>query len=282
MLKLKSILLVSLSVLAPLAATGFGQSHPPSHQLAHANRIVSAAATSDCQSTFTSGSGVNFLEFCVTVNGNITEFQSPQGIEHIREGGFAEGYGICDFSNLTRYTDFADLGDSGNWLDPVRTQPHGANTFPLKIVRNTSDGIFTLTQTFVQNPGERIVKITMTIKNNTAVARDFAMVRYADIDANNADFTTLFTNTFDFDREAAWGYNPGFNDFGLMLATVPVPETFGEFAVVQSTSDAIDPCAPVDQLASTPFVGDGSVAIDWNGTLGPRKSATFTGEYRRF
>jgi hypothetical protein len=44
------------------------------------------------------------LQFCVTVNGNITEFQSPVGFEHIREGSFGEGYGICDFSNLNRFS----------------------------------------------------------------------------------------------------------------------------------------------------------------------------------
>jgi hypothetical protein len=277
----KSILL-SLSLLAPLAATSFGQNHQQTQQKIHANTLTSAAATSDCQSTFTSGSGPNFLEWCVTQNGNITEFQSPQGVEHIREGAISEGYGICDLDSLNRYTDYADLGDSGNWLDPVRTQPHGLNTFPLTITRTTSDGIFTLTQNFSQNTGERIVKVSMTIKNQTAVPRDFELVRFADIDANNANFATSFVNTFDFDRESAWGYNPGFNDFGLMLATAPVSSAFGDFAVVQNTPNGIDPCGPVDQLATTPFVGDGSVAVDWNGTLGPHKSATFTGEYKRF
>jgi formate dehydrogenase major subunit len=43
-----------------------------------------------------------------------------------------------------------------------------------------------------------------------------------------------------------------------------------------------DPCSPVANLPiPTPFFGDGSAGHDWNGTLGPGKSATFTGEYKR-
>src|SRR5262249_39740141 len=151
-------------------------------QQPHGSKLASAAVTSDCQSTFTSGSGLTFMEFCVTQNGNITEFQSPQGVEHIREGSFGEGYGICDFDNLNRYYDYADFGDTGNWLDPVLKQPNGPNTFPLTITRTTADGVFTLTQVFSQTPGERIVKVAMTLKNQTAASRDFALVRFADID----------------------------------------------------------------------------------------------------
>src|SRR5664279_1736544 len=207
---LKSICMTTFLILT-LLSVGFSQSQ----QKIHVSKNSSNAATSDCQSTFTSGNGPTFMEFCVTQNGNVTEFQSPVGVEHIREGDIVEGYGICDFTNLTRYFDWADGGDSGNWLNAVRTQPHGANTFPLKITRTTSDGIFTLTQTFTQNTAERIVKIAMSLKNNTAIPRDFALVRDADIDANNANDGT-FMNTFDFDRESAWGYNAGFNLYGLM------------------------------------------------------------------
>jgi hypothetical protein len=273
MLKLHWI--VTLSLCLPVGA--FAQQNKQETLRA---AVSSAMATSVCQSTFTSGTGPNFLQWCVTQNGNIVEFKSPAGIEHIREGGFNEGYGICDFNNLNRYFDWADGGDSGNWQAPVRTQPNGANTLPLKLVRNTIDGIFTLTQTFAQIPGEQVVKVTMTLKNNTAVSRDYALVRYADVDANNANGGN-FVNTFDFDHKSAWGYNPGFNLYGLMLTTVPT--TLGHFAVVQNTPDPIDPCSPVAHLPiPTPFVGDGSVALDWNGTLGPGKAVTVTGEYKRF
>ena len=46
------------------------------------------------------------------MNGNIVEFQSPKGAEYIRIGSFGEGYGVCDFTTTTRYSDYADYGDS--------------------------------------------------------------------------------------------------------------------------------------------------------------------------
>jgi hypothetical protein len=273
---LKSIVFATLSVPALLAAA-FSQSQPQQQDLMAV--ISSETATDVCQSTFTTGSGPTLLKFCVTMNGNITEFQSPAGVEHIREGGYLEGYGICDFSNLNRYYDWADGGDSGNWLAPVRTQPGGPNTFPLKIVRTTSDGIFTLTQVFSEIANEQLVKIAMTLKNDTAVARDYALVRYADIDANNADGGD-FKNEFDFDHQSAWGYNPGFNTHGLMLYSSPTSQ--GHFAFVQNTPNPPDPCSPVANLPATPYFGDGSAGHDWNGTLGPGKSVTVTAEYKRF
>jgi hypothetical protein len=274
---LKSIVFATLSVPALLAAS-FSQSQQQHPDVMPA--LSSDAATDVCQSTFTTGAGPTYLQFCVTQNGNITEFQSPVGVEHIREGSYNEGYGICDFSSLNRYYDWADGGDSGNWLAPVRTQPKGPNTFPLKIVRTTSDGIFTLTQVFSETANEQIAKITMTIKNDTAVSRDYAVVRYADIDANNADGGD-FKNWFDFEHQSGWGYNPGFNTHGLMLYSSPTSQ--GHFGFVQNTPDPPDPCSPVANLPSiTPWFGDGSAGHDWNGTLGPGKSATFTAEYKRF
>lgn len=264
-------LLLALAVLT-LAATGFGQVQ----QKAPDADKVSPDATTTCKLTFTSGSSPNYLQFCVTVNGNIVEFQSPHGFEHIREGEILEGYGICDFGNLTRYYDWA-AEDSGNWEPPTFT----GKSLPITIKRTTSDGVYTLTQVINRNTTDPGVLITMTLKNNTAAAHDFSLIRYADIDANNAYFKGDAEDLFDFTHESAWGYNNGFNLFGVMLSTVPTAQT--HFAFVQDTYEPPDPCAPVNNLpASTPWFGDGSVGMDWNGTLKADKSLTFEGEYRRF
>jgi hypothetical protein len=263
-------LLLFASVIT-LAAAGFGQVQ----QKTRVADAVTIDATTTCKHTFTSGSGPNLLKFCVTVNGNVAQLTSPGGFEHIREGTILEGYSICDFGSLTRYYDFA-AADSGNWQNPVVT----GTGLPLTIKRTTSDGIYTLTQVFNRNTVEPAVKITMTLKNNTAAAHDFALVRYADIDANNAHGGD-FQNLFDYDRESAWGYNNGFNLFGVMLYSVPTGQP--HFAFVQNTADFPDSCSPVANLPlTTPFLGDGSVGMDWNGTLGASKAITVTGEYRRF
>ncbi len=273
---MKLVLLVVILTLA-------GQSFAQSRQTKPEPGAISPDATNVCQSTFTSGSGQTYFQFCVTVNGNITELQSPAGYEHIRIGSVNEGYAICDFGTTTgtetKYYDYADGGDSGNWQAPVTTQPGGVNTFPLKIVRTTSDGVYTLTQTFTRDTVEPTVKIAMTLKNNTKAARDFALVRYADIDANNGDNNE--TDLFDFSHDAAWGYNNGFNLYGVMLFTVPT--NVAHFGFVQSTYQIPDPCGPVNNLpASTPWSGDGSVGFEWNNTLNNAKSIAVTAEYRRF
>jgi hypothetical protein len=267
----------STLVVLALAAPGFAQSK---QQQSSSAAMLSALSTTSCQSTFTSGSGPSYLQFCVTANGNITEFQSPLGVEHIREGTYGEGYGICDYesSGLVRYYDWAGFGDSGNWLSPVISQPYGFNTFPLKIVRTTSDGIFTLTQVFSRVSGELIVKVAMTLRNNSGISRDFALVRYADIDANNAHGGD-YNNEFDFGNDSAWGYNNGFNTaYGLMISTAPTK--LPHFAFVQSSAGGPDPCSP--SFATVPYYGDGSAGHDWNGTIAAFQSLSVTAEYKRF
>ena len=145
----KTILFVGLVLMSTLSVGQSKQAGMPDE--------VSPDATQTCQSTFTSGSVSTLLKFCVTVNGNITQLESPQNIEFISHGGFAEGYGVCDSTAGKAYFDYA-TNDTGNWNAPVRTQPGGANTFPLKIVRTTADGIWTLTQNFSRNPGERATR----------------------------------------------------------------------------------------------------------------------------
>src|SRR5213594_1450398 len=106
------------------------------------------ATTSACQSFYTSGSGSSYMKFCVTTNGNIAKFESPQGFTQM----YAEGYGVCDntIPSSGYWVDYYDheYTGSGNWATPVVVQPNGPNTFPLKIVRSSSDGLWTLTQTF--------------------------------------------------------------------------------------------------------------------------------------
>jgi hypothetical protein len=246
---------------------------------------VSIDATTVCHSTFTSGSGSNYLKFCVTENGNITEFQSPQGFEAIDEGAVYEGYGVCDLTGGdTRYYDYAAEA-STNWLPATIS----GSSLPITIKRTTSDGIWTLTQVINRNTTDPAVTITMTLKNNTGISRYIGLLRYADIDANNANGGT-FDNYFDFDHESAWGYNtpslatlpppPSTNRFGVMLYSDPTSVPHWAFA--QNVSYGPDPCLPNNHLASTPFYGDGSVAVEWAQTIGPGNDLKVESEYRRF
>jgi hypothetical protein len=231
----------------------------------------------NCQSTFNYGSGQTLFDFCVTSDGNLIQFTSPQGFEHIQEGVIGEGYGICDTDLNAAYFDYAQRGASGNWNNPVIAQPGGPNTFPLKMTRVTSDRVFALTQSFSRNPGERIVKITMTIKNTSSVGKAVILLRYADIDANNADHGD-YLNEFDYGFESVWGYNTG--SYGLGLSLVPTSVSHSE--LVWDNASAPDTCTPRSNLATTPFLGDGSAGIMFFFPLAAGKSKTVSVEYQRF
>jgi len=246
---------------------------------------ISPDSTTTCNKTFTSGSGSNYLKFCVTQNGNITQYESPQGFEAIDEGVVWEGYGICDTSSGIRYEDYAATGTT-NWLPPTIS----GGSLPMTIKRTTSDGIWTLTQVINRNTTDPAVTISNTLKNNTGVARFVGFIRYADIDANNANGGT-FDNYFGYDHESAWGYNPptslssipppsSTNRFGVMIYANPTSQPHWAFA--QNVPGGPDPCVPNTHLSTPSFFGDGSVAVEWAVTIDGGQSAKFANEYRRF
>jgi hypothetical protein len=74
-------------------------------------------ATTTCQYNFTAGANNSYLSYCVTVNGNILQIQTPYG--HPQSGADGEGYGICNESPGQNYTDYA-TSDTGNWKAATR------------------------------------------------------------------------------------------------------------------------------------------------------------------
>src|SRR5262245_24635272 len=81
--------------------------------------VPSQDATVACSFTFTANSGNKFIKYCVTKNGSITQFESPQGREYISLAPAGEGYGLCNFDAQTQYCDYAGYGDSSNWQAPT-------------------------------------------------------------------------------------------------------------------------------------------------------------------
>ena len=53
----------------------------------------------------------------------------------------------------------------------------------MKIVRTTTDGMYTLTQAITQNAGNALAQVSMAIKNNTTTQHHVGILRYADVDA---------------------------------------------------------------------------------------------------
>lgn len=229
-------------------------------------------ATSTCSFTFSSGVNNTFLKYCVTVNGNITQLQTPLGHEHIAVGSFGEGYGVCDTTTNVGYFDYADFGDSGNWGAPVTTHPSAT---VVKVVRSTSDGIWTLTQVITQVAASSSIKVAMTLKNNTAVARFAYLMRYADVDAN-----ATFSNTLDGTVNSAWGYTE--EGYGLQLQNAGNPPAgFGWVGYPQNSPAGPTPCNPFATFVNGPIIAtDGSIVEFYDGTFPALGSKTVTATYK--
>jgi len=234
----------------------------------------SPLSTTECAFTFTSGTGLTFLKYCVTANGNITSFESPSGQEQINAGTAGEGYGMCDFTGGTGYNDYAGFGDSANW-EPATVVSQSAKS--VKIARTTSDGVWKLTQTISQIGGTSpYAKIAMTLTNNSSVTRQGQLIRYADVDA-----ASISQNNFDLTVNSAFGWNPGREPAGSGLMLQNVGNTIHPLAFTQEVPDGPVPCVPFAHMSnSTQIASDGSVAILYRFQIAAHRSQTVTVSYR--
>jgi hypothetical protein len=263
------------------------QQEGASAEKAPAVLAVTPLETSACTYTFTTGAGESFLQFCVTVNGNVTQFEAPQGFEHIRHGVFGEGYGVCDLNSGTEYFDYADFGDSPDW-NPSTLLRQTATS--VKIARTTIDGIWTLTQTFTQVAGPPpFVKVDMSLKNNTAIDRTVYLVRWADVEPDH-----LFTASMGATSNSAFAwdqtnfFNAGFrSNFGLMLQGVALPQQLfpdvGPQGFIQTSvfQDPPPPCNPYAFFFSgTPPEFSGSLSMLYSLGVPHRASKAITVNYK--
>lgn len=131
-----------------------------------------AHADTQCYSTVTTHN-VARIQFCITRNGNVIQLQGPAGWLQVAD---AEGYGVCPLDGSEGYYDLGGDGAGGDWDEPTITQPKGPNTFPLSISRRTSDGRYTLTQSYKLVGAGKTVGITMTLVGPLA-----RLVRLVDI-----------------------------------------------------------------------------------------------------
>lgn len=239
----------SLILTAVLTVSSFALAQQDSRQGPQA-ATVSPNATTTCAATFTSGTGHNTTQYCVTKNGNITQF-SRNGDEYLQVGDVSEGYGICDGN--TRYFDYA-FNDSGN-LGPATFTSTATKAVS---IRTTSDGIWQITNTVTKvaanGSGPGSAKVSMKFTNLTNVERDLAVVRMADVDFLSGGGPDV-NNDFDFTPDTAFGLASGFRS-GLSVTN----NTFVEAtAFTQNFSVGPDPCNL--GAAPQPFVGDGSIAM---------------------
>lgn len=240
-----------LSTVAVMALSSFALAQQIS-QMEAAAAMKNAPASTTCAATFTSGSGHNFTKYCVTANGNITQF-SRDIDEYINVGLVSEGYGICDLTSKTSYTDYAS-SDSGNWLAATFT----STATQALSTRKTSDGIWQITnqinQVAASATSPAAARVTMKVKNLTGVSRQIALVRFADTDFQEGSSVDT-KNDFDFTLDYAAGLEGGFQT-GLSLTNGT--SSFGHDAFSLNTFHGPDPCATLP-ISTQPFVGDGGI-----------------------
>jgi hypothetical protein len=107
---------------------------------------------------FISGANKKYLSYCVTASGTILNLTTP--LDHPQLFN-SEGYGICNESPVASYWDYQVEGQSANWNEPILLS-HTATS--MKIARTIADGIWTLTQTILQDKNTPAVKVVMALK----------------------------------------------------------------------------------------------------------------------
>ncbi len=259
----KSTLLLVVLTLSTLA---FGQ------RASQPQAGTAAPDTLECLG-YSSGPLSTFTRYCLSVNGNIVQLDSPSGFEFINNGDLMEGYGICDVTPNVSYYDYASV-DSGNWGATSVTTPSPTSA---RFVRTTSDGLWQLTQTITQikanaaGPGS--VKITMALKNLSTISRNVALLRVANVNAGpvatNDEFVSSFNSAFGQEPGASWGLGLTTNTF-----------TFAHNGAVFNVPTGPDPCHYVTHIINAAFVGDGSIGHVYAITVPKGASKTVTMTYK--
>ena len=245
-----------------------------------------------CFSTHTFGSSRTFMKVCITEDGNLLQFESPASQEHIfNSGPVGEGYVLCSPSGNNGVHGFDTAGLESGFGDSTITQPKGPNTFPLTIVRETTDGIFRLQQTFSRDTAEHDLTITMKVTNVSGIARSVVRLhRYYNGNLGNDGNSDVWDKA----EDSVWGRQGNNNRNGLMLTALTYATPHNVFVEeVSEWNPSFFPvvgaqtargCSPQNPPPSTPTSpGDfvGRVAYEL-GTINPNKSKTVKVLYRRF
>lgn len=168
-----------------------------------------------CDQCFESGAGANYMKVCVSGDGTLEEFQSPVGYQQLAVADNLEGYALCSGIGASYKVHGYDAGlDEAGFGPATLIQPGGPGTFPLSIVRETSDGLFQVTQAYTRDTAEKDFTVTMAVKNlsPTVTASSVRLTRYFNGDIDNLGTDDLFDRTLD----TVWGtQGPAGHGLGL-------------------------------------------------------------------
>jgi hypothetical protein len=245
-----------------------------------------------CAYTFTSGTadstGGSYMQYCVTASGTLSYFNSPLGVPFGLNGvpeieSSREGYGFCDADTGINYYNWGEENYSNNW-NPATLVSQTATA--VTIARTTTDGLWTLTQTFTQVAnGAPHLEIKMNLKNNSDVSKTVYLVRWANVAA--ADDTL---NNLDNTLNSAWGYVEFLNTpeevgpgYGLMVQNAGT-SSIEYSAFVMKTIEAPDGPSNVCSFnVGGPYTNiNGSMGMDYSFRVSKNETETATVNYTFF
>lgn len=132
-----------------------------------------------CEYSFSKGSGVARIAYCVTDNGTIARLEGPASQEHVANGQAWEGFVVCSGTSVQAW-DLSATAD-GFGATTVLAGPKSTGV----TLRRTSTQ-FQLDQVFKLDSKEKDVTITMTLTNiSGAMIPDVRLARAYDPDPNN-------------------------------------------------------------------------------------------------
>lgn len=212
----------------------------------------------------------------ISNHGNVIQFESPIGFEHIANGGIQEGYVLCN-GGTNRF----DLGsaEAGFAAPSVASCPTGTTC---TVTRNTSDGLMQLKQEFTFVGAEKRLRIKHTVKNLSGGPL-FSVVlrRQADFDIEQNVTGTFVNNHAATEREAVFAWNDaadsGSVSHGMILRnTAPTATHQAKVNNFESS------CSPADSAEAAPVNGDFTDTLEFNlGTINSLASKSVTVDYER-
>jgi hypothetical protein len=284
---LNSITLMILCASTCLLTANFVMAQTEGSVQAQDSKESNSPETTTCPAaqTFTYGSGAQKFAFCISTHGNVLQLESPANFRHIST---REGYAVC--SSLTEVSESHgyDAGSSeSGWGVATASQPGGANTLPLSITRNTTDGKFQLKQSFEWNTAEKEIIITMVLKNTSASSiMSVQLSRYFDGDISDTPGNDVYDTT----QSAAWGRDTSLTRYGLMLTALSFAytsqadqEPFNAWNPTGSTYQSARGCYSFIGYGPPPPASDYIGRLTYTlGTISAGQSKTVKMLYKRF
>lgn len=302
--------MLALALATPLPAFADNDSSAPA-----SSTVVPAGQVFAC------GAGFGFTSIGVTTHGNVLNFQSPAGNEHLNAFLLENGYQICAAPILGLFSSHGyDIASSESaWGATITSQPNGPNTFPLEITRTTSTGAFTITRRFTGNsfvgavpPGtpqfdtfntngigcdhmeecgnctNRTIHVLTRIRNNTGLAQVVRFVEYADVDISSFGSIPREFGSRGNDHATIFSTpndaNPG--NYGILMQALILPPVTAILPFVGSTGAFAIPSATCDvpSVATPTAFGDFVAAVRHEVTIpaGGNSGNNIRLHYRRY